>query len=114
METLNLIIGSSNIFSSIVIAALSIPLIRRSVKMNKFYGIRIKEALESDQNWYDINEFGGKKMFKWSIIICLSGFVSFFVDYNKYEYMIYLCSLIPVLIVIPCIQCTSYAKKLKR
>lgn len=48
---------------AIVIASLlilfSIPLITRTIPMNPDYGFRWPEAFKSEQNWYEINVFGG-------------------------------------------------------
>ncbi len=38
----------------------SLPLIFKKVPMNHGYGIRIKKAFESENNWYQINAYGGK------------------------------------------------------
>jgi len=43
---------------------LCVPLALRQVPMNRFYGIRLKQAYESDERWYAINSAGG-----WAFIV---------------------------------------------
>jgi hypothetical protein len=33
----------------------ALPLVLRSIPMNRFYGIRLQETFLSDRNWYQIN-----------------------------------------------------------
>jgi hypothetical protein len=51
----------------------SLPLVYRKVPMNHFYGIRITEAFESKQRWYDINAYAGRQMAIWSWPIVATG-----------------------------------------
>jgi hypothetical protein len=37
--------------------------------MNGAYGIRIPAAFESEQRWYDINAYGGRKLAGWSWLV---------------------------------------------
>ncbi len=53
--------------------ALAIPLILRKVPMNRYYGIRIPKAFTSDENWYDINAYGGKVFLFYGLILTLFG-----------------------------------------
>ncbi len=60
MDPTSITLGISNISIAVLIILLSIPLVRRKVGMNKLYGIKIKKAFESEENWYKINAYGGK------------------------------------------------------
>ena len=44
----------------IAMSAISLPLVYRTVPRNHFYGIRVRKAFASEENWYDLNEYGGK------------------------------------------------------
>ena len=57
--------------SGIVISGLSIPLIRRKVKVNSWYGIRIPQTMENEKVWYAVNEKMGKYIFVWGILISI-------------------------------------------
>lgn len=51
--------------------ALAIPLIKRQIEPNRWFGIRFAKAYVSDENWYRINRYGG-----WQILfsaLILSG-----------------------------------------
>ena len=56
----NVIFGLLDIVSGVLIIGISIPLVKRKIKMNRFYGFRIRKAFESDEIWYDLNAYGGK------------------------------------------------------
>lgn len=53
--------------------AMAIPLILRKVPMNRYYGIRIPKAFQSDDNWYDINAYGGKVLLIYGLFLILFG-----------------------------------------
>ena len=50
-------------------AAVSIPLALRLVPMNRLYGVRIREAFESDERWYEINAFGGRLLVVYGLLL---------------------------------------------
>ena len=86
MDT-NIALGLSNIGTAVLFIVMAIPLIQGTVKMNHFYGVRIKKSFESEKNWYAINEYGGKQLVLWSIPIILAGVGCFFIPItaqNKY------------------------------
>lgn len=72
----------SSIICSLIFVAISIPLVSRSVAPNKFYGIRIDKAFESDALWYDVNEYGGWAMIVAASIILLGNILLFFLGKN--------------------------------
>jgi len=78
----NIIFGVINITSALVIMGVSIPLVKQKIKMNRWYGIRIKKSFESEDNWYRINEYGGKQLIAWSIPLTILGFICFLVPIN--------------------------------
>jgi hypothetical protein len=51
----------------LALAAVSVPLILRRVPMNRWYGVRTRKAFASSENWYELNEYGGK------LLLCLGG-----------------------------------------
>ena len=54
------IVISSLIVTGLIIIAFAIPLMKKLVKPNGFYGIRIKQTAKSENAWYEINAYGGK------------------------------------------------------
>lgn len=74
----NIIFAFLNIVSALIVMGISYPLVKRKVKMNYFLGIRLKESLESEKNWYTINEYGGRQMMVWSVPIITAGIACLF------------------------------------
>ena len=54
------------------------PLIKRRVPMNRFYGIRVREAFKSKERWFDINAYGGRQFAMWSLPIVITGMLGLF------------------------------------
>ena len=77
--TANVGFGMINVGFALLFAALNAPLMMRRVKMNSFYGFRIKKSFESEKTWYAINAYAGKQAMLWSIPIFLAGLACFFV-----------------------------------
>lgn len=48
---------------------IALPLIARWVPMNRWYGVRVSAAFESDEQWYAINAYGGWVMLVWGLFI---------------------------------------------
>lgn len=51
------------LFLGFLFMALSMPLIRRRVKPNPWYGFRTRKTLSDERIWYAANEFSGRLMF---------------------------------------------------
>ncbi len=61
-------------FTGLLFSALSIPLIRKKVKMNAWYGIRTGETMRDETIWYKVNSIMGKYLFVFGIIsFCFIG-----------------------------------------
>ena len=103
----------SNTLVGAVFLALSIPLVKNSVKMNYFYGVRIKKAFESEENWYKINNFAGKRLIFWSIILICIGILNYFIIIDKNSFLFDIFVLAPGIIIIPwIIEIYVFANKL--
>lgn len=108
----NIMAGITNILVGLLIIVLSIPLTKRKIKMNRWYGVKIPKSFESDDNWYKINEYGGKIFIYWSIPIVLIGIISLFLPPLRDKGIIIL-SLVPLLVLLrTTIQLLIYSKKL--
>lgn len=66
-------IGWSNLLTGLVLIALAVPLVRRRVRMNRWYGVRIPKAYASEANWYAINEVGGRWLAGAGAVLALIG-----------------------------------------
>jgi len=49
--------------------AVSVPLVLRWIPMNRWYGIRTRKAFVSEENWYEINAYGGKAFFVFGLLL---------------------------------------------
>lgn len=49
----------------------SLPLIKQKIKRNQWYGVRIPEAFKSEERWLEINEYGGRLLLRWGIVIAV-------------------------------------------
>ncbi|HET7624501.1 MAG TPA: SdpI family protein [Verrucomicrobiae bacterium] len=78
-----IIAAISVLLTGLVLFFICLPLIYRKVPMNDLYGFRIPAAFKSEQSWYDINAYSGRKMAGWSWLISASGAAGFFVP-TKY------------------------------
>jgi SdpI/YfhL protein family len=47
------------VFSGLLLAGLSVPLIKHKIPPNGLYGFRIPSTLENPDLWYKINEYSG-------------------------------------------------------
>lgn len=107
------ITGLTNIFLSLFFIVLCIPLAKKKIKMNKWYGMRTEESFKSEENWYKINEYGGKVFIYWLIPLLLIGIVLLFLppQGNKAIEILNDIPLPLLFIVLPAIQVLIYSKK---
>jgi len=112
----NIILGLLNIGSALVIILVSIPLIKRKIKMNYLYGVRIRKSFESEENWYNINEYGGKQLAIWSFLMILAGLACFLIPIKDPDRILLPLIMgvgpITICIAIALIRIIAYAKKL--
>ncbi len=73
MNACNITLGSVNLGFAVLITAICIPLVKRKIRMNPWYGVRIPKSFESEENWYNINAYGGKRMILWALLPALVG-----------------------------------------
>ena len=73
--------------------------------MNQWYGVRIKKAFASEDNWYKINAYGGRRLIFWSGVLALIGFGTFFIpiEANGPQVLVFILpiGLAPLLVMIP-------------
>lgn len=107
-----MIAASAFVIAGLVTFGLCLPLIRRKVGMNRFYGVRIPQAFVSDARWYEINEYGGRLLARWSWPITFAGIIGFLVPTRLFS--VYLCIALPILLVsvlVPLIQTIRWARE---
>lgn len=110
---MNYLPGLLSIVAGLIFILVSIPLVKRRIKPNQGYGFRIAKAFESEENWYRINEYGGRQMIKWSAVIILVGVVALFIPLGPEDQALALLfGMAPVLALIPAIQTILWARRL--
>jgi len=67
---------------------LAVPLVRGQVRPNALYGFRLPQSFRSEEAWYAINRFGGRKLFIWSPVLIALGLVSFFMPFRSHPALI--------------------------
>ncbi len=80
-----MIVAALTLFSGLLICLTCLPLIYRKVPMNRLYGIRMASAFQSEQRWYDINEYGGRCLARWSTLIIVTGVAGFFIPPEHFD-----------------------------
>ncbi len=113
---LNIVFGLMNIITALLFIGMSLPLVNHKIKMNHFYGVRIKKSFESDDNWYRIKSYGGKQLIIWSILMILSGFACFIIpisDTNR-NLLSFVLGIVPMTlcVAIAVIRILFYARNL--
>jgi hypothetical protein len=100
--------------SGLMFAAISVPLIRRKIPMNRFYGFRVRAAFASQKRWYAINEYSGRVLARWAFLPILTGVVGLFlpeksfVVYSSAAAFLLVCSaVIPTVLTLRWIRRTS-------
>lgn len=84
-------------FTGLLFSAISIPLIRKKVKMNAWYGIRTGETMSDETIWYKVNSIMGKYLFAFGLLVsALSVYFIYYPLDEEYE-MVY--TLLGVLII---------------
>jgi SdpI/YhfL family protein len=97
-----------------IMFATCLPLIKRKVPMNRFYGIRVREAFRSKERWLDINAYGGRQFAVWSLPIIITGILGLLLP--THLVFIYIPIAIGVIILsalIPLIQTMRWIRETK-
>src|SRR5271168_3212688 len=67
------------VFSGLLLAAISIPLVLQKIGPNPWYGFRVKKTLDDPAVWYPVNAYAGKRLLVVGIGSSLSAVLLFFV-----------------------------------
>ncbi|MEN8193816.1 MAG: SdpI family protein [Bacteroidota bacterium] len=60
---------------------ISLPLIKRKIKINHWYGIRLPQTMKDERIWYEVNARSGKHLLILGIIICLLSILFYLGDF---------------------------------
>lgn len=113
MNPINLILGLSFVICGIIFILMSLPLLKGTIKMNNWYGVRFKKSFESDENWFKINKYGSQQLIKWSVLLILIGVITLFIPFGNNQALIIAISSAPILVMLPpLIKTYQFARKL--
>ena len=107
-----MILGWSNVAAGGVALLLGIPLWRRKIPMNRWYGARFKKSFESEDNWYRINEQSGKQLMLWSVPLLAIGGAALAFPGKSSSGWADVLAFTPLLLFAPCLLSYRFAKKL--
>jgi len=93
---------------------ISYPLIRRKIKMNHLYGFRFPQSFYSEENWYEINAYGGKAFIIWAIAAIMASILFILFPVDNFALIFVLYMLVMLSILIPIAFAYKYARQFKR
>lgn len=109
----NLVTGFLLISTGVEVFLICIPMWQGSVKPNKFYGVRVPKAFESEENWYKLNRYGARQLMLWSGILVAFGVAAFLLPLQNNFILTMIIGLGPaLLVVVPIRSINRYAKTL--
>jgi uncharacterized membrane protein len=108
----NLKVGITNILLGLLLIAVCIPLAKRKIKMNLWYGMRLPKAFKSEENWYKINEYGGRQFIYWSVPVVLFGVIMLFLPPVAAGWLLLIMLLPVVFMLAPIIKLFIYSSRL--
>lgn len=110
MDNSRLIIGISDIIIGLFFIALAVPLMRRRMPRDGAFGFRIRKAYQSDDNWYAINEYGGRRLLIWAFPVVICGFIALLapISHTALGWFSYA----PLIILAPIVETFYYARQL--
>jgi hypothetical protein len=113
MEAENVIFGVMYAVVGMVLLAISIPLKDGEVAMNHVFGVRMRKSFTSEKNWFLMNSYGGKQLFRWSWVLFLVSIVALFFPFNGNDLFIALFAFMPLVVLsIPICLIVRYSRTL--
>ncbi len=80
------------VLSGLALLAVSVPLIRRRVPPNPWYGFRVPKTLSNPNIWYPVNEYSGRELYKTGLRTILVAFALAFVPGISFVFYVIACS----------------------
>jgi len=65
--------------SGLLMAILALPLTRRKVKPNPWYGFRVRATLEDPEVWYEVNAVAGQWLLRAGVLIIVVALVAYLI-----------------------------------
>ncbi len=104
--------GMIYLLTGILFTAYGLILVLNKLPKNNLVGFRMKKAMESDENWYDINSHGGKRLVQTSIPLMVVGILSILIGYDTGDLIFWAFLLSPLLVVFALVDTHLHAGRL--
>ena len=115
MSTINIVIGTAWVVAGLVSLGLSLPLIAKLVGRNSLYGVRFPEAFQSDEAWFAINRFGGRRFALWSLAQIAYGIGTYFMPLGNNAVFTILVGVVPIaFVLIPMFETWRFARRMPK
>src|SRR4051812_28405941 len=112
MDAVAITIGISWTLAGLLCIGLAIPLVRGRVGRNSFYGVRFPQSFQSDDAWFAINRFGGKRLMVWSVPLIAIGIICFFLPLQSHIGLTLAMGFAPLIFVlIPVFEAWRFARR---
>jgi uncharacterized membrane protein len=112
LDPIAIIVASCWTITGLLIIAFAIPLVGGRIAPNQMYGIRLPQAFESEEAWYAINRFGGKRLIVWAVPLILVGLGCFFVPLQQNIGLTLFVGFAPLIFVLlPCFEAWRFARR---
>ena len=112
MDAVAMAVGISWTFVGLLCLGLAIPLARGRVRRNLLYGVRFAESLRSDEEWFEINRYGGRRMIVWSLPLIAVGIAALFLPLRSRPGLALFLGFAPlVLVLVPVVETWRFARR---
>ena len=107
-----MIVGGAWSIAGLLCIVLAVPLVRGQVGRNALYGVRFPQSFQSDDAWFAINRFGGKRMIVWSIPMIIVGIISLFLPLRMHPGLGLALAFAPLsFVLIPLLETWRFARR---
>ena len=112
MDPVAITVGVSWTAIGLLMIGLAIPLVRGRVGRNSMYGVRFPQSFQSDEAWFAINRFGGKRGIVWAVPVVIVGLASFFLPLQANPIVALAVGFAPlVFVLMPAIESWRFARR---
>ncbi len=99
---------------SVLFVGIAIPLIRRRVPPNHWYGLRVPATLADEHVWYEANVVAGRDFVKVGAVTFLAGLLSLFLPLPVWAGVLLWAGIVEIAVLAAVIHSWRYANRLQR
>lgn len=108
------ILGATFVFSGALMVALGIPLMRRRVPPNSWFGLRVPATFADEQVWYEANEVSGRDLTRLGIVIVAAALILPLFRISPEAYALIMCAVMLIGVVAMAVRGWRLANRLYR